>query len=156
MKLAELSPYWADTHDEMLALLRVLDSERLNFRPIGGVPTIRQLALGLLEGERFWIASLVAGFDTETPRAADFRTGAVLAEALGAQREVTARVLEPFGVLGLKAVRTVPADALPNRPEANMPVGWLFWHVQEREIIVWGQIQARLEEWKAAQRHGSP
>ncbi len=152
MKLAELYPYWADVHDELLATLQALDSERLRYKPFAGVPTIRQLALGLLADERFWVANLVAGFETETPRPAGFRTGAALAEALAAQRMVTARALEGFGVLGLKAVRTVPADALPNRPEANMPVGWLFWHVVERELMVWGQIQQRLEEARAAEK----
>lgn len=152
MKLSELYPYWADVHDELLALLHALDSERLNFKPLGGTPTIRQLALTLLADERFWVAFLVAGFEIETPRPGDFRTGAALADALAAQRVITARALEPIGVLGLKAVRTVPADALPNRPEANMPVGWLFWHVVERELMVWGQIQQRLEEARAAEK----
>jgi len=155
MKLSELYPYWADVHDELLALLHALGSERLNYKPLGGTPTIRQLALQLLEDERFWVAHLVAGYKTETPRPADFRTGEALAEALQAQREVTARALEPIGVLGLKAVRTVPADALPNRPEANMPVGWLFWHILERELMVWGQIQQRLEEAKAAEKQSA-
>jgi uncharacterized damage-inducible protein DinB len=151
MKLSDLYPYWAGAHDELLTTLHALDKERLNYKPVPGTPTIRQLALQLLEDERFWIAHLVAGFDTETPRPADFRTGAALAEALAAQRLITARALEPFGALGLKSVRTVPADALPNRPEANMPVGWLFWHVLERELMAWGQIQQRLEEAKAAE-----
>lgn len=152
MKLSELYPYWNGVHDELLTTLHALDRERLNYKPVPGTQTIRQLALQLLEDERFWIAHLVAGFDTETPRPADFRTGAMLAEALAAQRMVTARVLEPFGALGLKSVRTVPADALPNRPEANMPVGWLFWHVLKRELMVWGQVQQRLEEAKAAEK----
>ena len=154
MKLSELYPYWAEAHDELLTTLRDLDAERLNFKPLPGAPTVRQLALQLLADERFWIAHLVAGFDVETPRPADFRTGAALAEALDAQRSITARALEGFGVLGLKAVRTVPADALPNRPQANMPVGWLFWHLLERELMVWGQVQARLEDARAAERQG--
>ncbi len=154
MKLSELYPYWAGVHEELLTALRALDRERLNYKPLSGTPTIRQLALQLLQDERFWGAHLVAGFEIEMPRPGDFRTGAALAEALAAQRHVTARALEPIGVLGLKAVRTVPADALPNHPEANMPVGWLFWHILERELTVWGQIQQRLEEAKAAEKHG--
>lgn len=152
MKLSELYPYWAGAHEELLTVLHSLDRERLNFKPLPGTPTIRHLALQLLEDERFWIAKLVAGFDIELPRPADFRTGAELAEGLAAQRAVTARALEPIGALGLKSVRTVPADALPNRPEANMPVGWLFWHILEREMMVWGQIQQRLEEAKASEK----
>ncbi len=153
MKLSDLYPYWDDAHDELLTTLHALDNERLNYKPMAGTSTVRQLALQLLADERFWVAHLVAGFDIETPRAGDFRNGQALAEALQAQRSVTARALESFGVLGLKAVRTVPADALPNRPQANMSVGWLFWHVLERELMVWGQVQQRLEEVRAAQNH---
>ena len=63
-------------------------------------------------------------------------------------REVTPRVLEPFSSEGLRAVRTVPADPQTNRPETNMPIGRIFWHVLELELTAWGQIMLRLDDFK--------
>ncbi len=139
-------------HDEMLERLRVLDTERLDFKPYSGTPSIRQIAVAQLALERQWIAGLAAGFDTEPARLGQYPDGETLAEGLAAQRVVTHRALEPLTSAGLRAVRLVPADQGSGRAEANMPIAWIVWHVLERERMAWGQILLRLDEHKAAHR----
>lgn len=146
MRLDELYPYWKNAHEELQDSLRPLSSEQLEARPREGAPSIRDLALDLLYHERFWVSHLVAGNAYEKPRPDLYPDGRSLVEALAAARQVTARVLEPFSREGLRAVRHVPADSRENRPETNMPVGWLFWHVLEREIYTWGQVALRIED----------
>lgn len=152
MRLTELYPYWADTHDELLERLRVLTQDRLDFKPYSGTPSIRQIAVAQLGLERQSIAGLAAGFDTEPVRLGQYPDGKALAEGLAAQRVVTERALEPLTAAGLRAVRLVPADQSSGRAEANMPIAWIVWHVLERERMAWGQILLRLDEYKASQR----
>ena len=146
MRLDELYPYWKDAHEELREALALLTAEQLEARPRDGVPSVRDLALDFLYHERYWVSHLVAGNDYEKPRPDLFPDGRALVEGLSAARQVTALVLEPFSREGLRAVRRVPADPVDNRPETNMPVGWLFWHVLEREIFTWGQIALRLAD----------
>lgn len=144
MRLGELYPYWNDAHEELLEVLGALGSEQLEARPRDGAPSIRDMTLDFLHHERYWVSHLVGGNAYEKPRPDGYPNGRALVEALAAARQVTALVLEPFSREGLRAVRHVPADPADNRPETNMPVGWLFWHVLEREIYTWGQVALRL------------
>ncbi len=110
---------------------------------------MRRILLDFIRAERYWIGGLVAGHAEYRPRLEDYPDGKALAEALAATREVTLRVLEPLGLDGLRAVRTVPGDPATNRYETNRPIGWLFWHVLELELILRGQVMQRLEDEKA-------
>lgn len=152
MRLDELYPYWKDAHEEFLEILGPLSSAQIEARPRDGAPNIRDLALDFLYHERYWVSHLVAGNAYEKPRPDLYPDGWALVEGLTAARQVTALVLEPFSREGLRAVRRVPADPGDNRPETNMPVGWLFWHVWEREIFTWGQIALRLADSAPPQR----
>ena len=146
MKLDELYPYWQDTHDELLETVAYLTEDQIDARPQSGTKNIRDILLDLGTTERLWISHLVAGSAYERPQAALYSDASALIELLTATRQVTARVLEPFSREGLRAVRHVPADPQANRPETNMPVASLFWHVLEREIVAWGQVRLRLDD----------
>lgn len=152
MTLAALYPFWPDTHEELRERVAVMGGDTLNFKPSAGTSSIRQLVLLHLHFEREWIAGIVAGYLIETPRASSLQTGGALAEAMAAQRLLTARVLEPLTEAGLRAVRTVPADMVPGRPEANHSIGWMFWCLLERDLALYGQVQLRMEEERAVRR----
>ena len=146
MKLDELYPYWGDAHDELLDAVALLTEGQIDARPHPGAKNIRDILLDLVTVERFWITHLVAGNAYERPAADRCRDAASLVEALTAARQVTARVLEPFSREGIRAVRHVPADPQSNRPETNMPIASLVWHVLEREVFAWGQVRLRLDD----------
>jgi uncharacterized damage-inducible protein DinB len=146
LTLDQLYPYWGQAHEDFVEWVRLLPADQVNARPAPGTASVRDIVLRFVTEERFWVSHLVGGNDWETPRPKLFPDGPALAEALTAARDVTVRVLAPFGPEGLRAVRRVPADALRNRPESNMPIGLLFWHVVERELYAWGQVQLRLDD----------
>jgi uncharacterized damage-inducible protein DinB len=146
VKLDELYPYWQDAHDELLEAVSLLTDDQLGDKPQANTVSIRDILLDLVATERYWVTHLVAGNTYERPRADHHSDAASLVELLTATRQVTMRVLEPFSREGLRAVRHVPNDPQTNRPETNMPVAWLFWHVLEREIFAWGQVQLRLSD----------
>lgn len=154
MRLAELYPYWKDAHEDLLDALEPLSGDDLDARPREGAPSIREIALAFLHDERYWVSYLVAGNAYERPRADLLPDGRALVEALTAARQVTELVLAPFTPEGLRAVRRVPADPSANRPETNLPVALLFWHVLERELFAWGQVALRLEDRRPPRRRG--
>ncbi len=149
MKLEELYPYWADAHLELVEAVGLLKEWQLDSDPGPGGRSLREIVLDFIRAERYWIGHLVAGYPEYRPRQEDFPEGPSLAEALTATREVTRRVLEPLGTDGLRAVRTVPGDPQINRHETNMPIGGMFWHVLELELLCRGRVLQRLEDEKA-------
>lgn len=149
MKLDELYPYWDAAHEDLVETVGLLNEWQLDTEPGPGGRSLRQIILEFVRAERFWIGQLVAGFAEYRPRPEDFPTGKALAEALSAARAVTQRVLDPLSVEGLRAVRTVPSDPATNRHETNTPIGWMFWHVLELELICRGQVMQRIEDEKA-------
>lgn len=146
MTLDEFSPYWRGAHDALLETVAFLTDDQLDARPKPGAASIRDILLDLVSTERFWVSHLAAGNAYERPHAGRYPNAASLVELLTAARQVTTRALEPFSPEGLRAVRHVPADPQANRPETNMPLAWLFWHVLEREIFAWGQVRLRLDD----------
>ncbi len=149
MTLDELYSYWDDSHQELVEAVEGLKEWQLESVPGPGGRSLHEILLGFLRAERYWVGHLVAGFPEYRPQAHEFPDGPSLAEALKANRAVSAQVLAPFGVDGLRAVRTVPGDPATNRYETNRPVGWLFWQVLEQELVCRGQILQRLEDEKA-------
>ena len=149
MKLDDLYPHWDDAHQELVDTVALLRDWQVDTEPGPGGRSLRQIILDFVRAERFWAGHLAAGFAEYRPRAEEFPDGRALAEALKAARAVTRRALEPLGSDGLQAVRTVPSDPATNRHETNTPIGWLFWHVLELELICRGQIMQRLEDEKA-------
>jgi uncharacterized damage-inducible protein DinB len=146
LTLDELYPYWGQAHEDFVERVRLLSAEQVKARPMPGAASVHDVVLRFVTEERFWVSHLVGGNEWETPRPKLFLDGPALAEGLTAARDVTARVLAPLGPAGLRAVRRVPADAHTNRMESNMPIGLLFWHVVERELYAWGQVQLRLDD----------
>ncbi len=149
MKLSDLYPWWEDSHQELVEAVELLKEWQLETEPGPGGRSLHRILLEFIRAERYWISHLAAGHAEYRPRPEDYPDGKALAEALKATREVTLRVLEPLGPDGLRAVRTVPGDPATNRYETNRPIGWLFWHVLELELICRGQIMQRLEDEKA-------
>ena len=149
MKLEELYPWWEDSHQELVETVELLREWQLDTDPGPSGRSLRQILLGFLRAERYWIAHLAAGHAEYRPQEDEFPDASSLAEALRASRQLTRRVLEPLGPDGLRAVRTVPGDPATNRYETNRPIGWLFWHVLELETILRGQVMQRLEDEKA-------
>jgi uncharacterized damage-inducible protein DinB len=157
MRLADLYPFWDHCHDEFLDAVALLTKEQLDARPFEKALTIRQIVLHFIEAERYWLAHLVGGYAYERPRADSYPDGQALAEAARATRHVTCRVIESLSISGLRAVRCVPADPKLNRPETNMPINWMVWHVMEKELMAWGQVSLRLDDnavHAAGARHG--
>ena len=149
MKLEDLYPWWEDSHQELVEAVELLREWQLEADPGPSGRSLREILLDFLRAERYWIGHLVAGHTEYRPQIEDFPYAKALAEALEASRQITRRVLEPLGPDGLRAVRTVPGDPATNRYETNRPVGWLFWHVLELELILRGQVRQRLEDEKA-------
>ena len=149
MKWEELYPWWDDAHQELVETVELLKEWQLEAEPGPSGRSLRQILLEFVRAERYWIGHLVAGHAEYRPQLDDFPDARSLAEALRAARQVSVRVLEPLGPDGLRAVRTVPAEPSANRLETNMPIGWLFWHVLELELILRGQVMQRLEDEKA-------
>ncbi len=149
MKLDELYSYWDTAHQELVETVELLKEWQLDTEPGPGGRSLRQIILDFVRAERFWIGHIVAGFAEYRPRLEDFPDGKALAEALTAARAVTQRVLEPLGPDGLRAVRTVPSDPVTNRHESNTPIGWMFWHVLELELLCRGRVLQRIEDEKA-------
>ncbi len=149
MKLDELYPFWDGAHDDLVETVELLTEWQLDTEPGPGGRSLRQIILGFVRAERFWIGQLVAGHAEYRPRPEDFPTGKSFAEALTAARAVTERVLDPLSLEGLRAVRTVPNDPQTNRHETNTPIAWMFWHVLELELICRGQVMQRIEDEKA-------
>jgi uncharacterized damage-inducible protein DinB len=149
VKLDALYPYWETAHDDLVETVGLLREWQLDTEPGPGGRSLRQIILDFVRAERFWIGHLVAGHLDYRPRPEDYPDGRALAEALTAARAVTARVLDPLGPDGLRAVRTVPADPAANRHESNVPIAWMFWHVLELELTCRGQVRQRIEDEKA-------
>jgi hypothetical protein len=149
MTLDELHPFWDDSHQEFVETVELLKEWQLESVPGPGGRSLHQILLEFIRAERYWVGYLVNGFPEYRPQAADFPDGPALAEALKATRAVTAQVLDPLGLDGLRAVRTVPGDPATNRYETNRPIGWLFWQVLELELLCRGRILQRLEDEKA-------
>ena len=149
MTLGELYPYWEEGHDEFVDAVRRLKEWQMDTDPGPGGRTLREIVLDFVRAERYWVGQLVAGYTEYRPRLEDFPDAPTLAEALTAARAQTARVLDPLGRDGLRAVRTMPADPASNRHESNVPISWLFWHVLELELVCRGQVMQRLEDEKA-------
>ena len=127
----------------------MLKEWQLDSDPGPGGRTLQEIVLEFIRAERFWIGQIVAGYPEYRPGREDFPDGPALSEALTAAREMSRRVLEPLGVDGLRAVRTVPGDPQTNRHETNMPIGAIFWQVLELELLCRGRILQRLEDEKA-------
>ena len=149
MKFAELYPYWDDAHLELVDMVRLLKELQLDSDPGPTGRDLRAILLDFVRSERYWIGYLVAGYPENRPRTEDFPDGPSLAEALITTREISRRVLEPLGFDGLRAVRTVPGDPQTNRHETNMPIGGIFWHILELELLCRGRMLQRLEDEKA-------
>ena len=149
MKLEELYPYWEAAHEDLVEAVELLTEWQLDTEPGPAGRSLRQIVLSFVRAERFWVGQLVAGYAEYRPRPDDYPTGKSLAEALTAARAVTLRVLDPLSQEGLRAVRTVPNDPQTNRHETNTPIGWMFWHVLELELICRGQVMQRIEDEKA-------
>ncbi len=150
MKLRDLYPYWEDAHGEFLETLARVSLTQWDARPAAGGVSIQQIGVDVLHQERFWAAHLIAGYEWASPRLRDYTTPAMLSDALRAQREVTEHIVEPLTPAGLRAVRAVPADPQTNRPETNVPIAGLLWHVLEQELRAWGQVTLRLSDARAA------
>ena len=110
MKLEELYPWWEDSHQELVEAVELLREWQLDTDPGPSGRSLRQILLGFLRAERYWIAHLAAGHAEYRPQEDDFPDAKSLAEALRASRQLSRRVLEPLGPDGLRAVRTVPGD----------------------------------------------
>lgn len=149
MKLQELYPYWDDAHLELVDTVQLLKEWQLDSDPGPAGRDLREILLDFVRAERYWIGYLIAGYPENRPRQEDFADGPALAEALSATREMTRRVLEPLGPDGMRAVRTVPGDPQTNRHETNMPIGGIFWHILELELLCRGRVLQRLEDEKA-------
>ena len=148
MRLEELYPFWGYAHQQLLDTLEYVTDAQLEFRPHPQAESIQEIVLRLIRDERYWVGTLIAGFAEYRPIEKEHRTTGALIEALTVAREITERVLEPYSMVGLRAVRAVPADPSRNRPETNMPVSRLLWQVVENEMAAWGQITQRLEDSK--------
>lgn len=148
MRLEEIYPYWDHVHQRLLETLEYVTDAQLEYRPHPMADSIRDIVLGFLKVERYWVGALIAGYDEYRPIEREHRTTGALLEALTVTREITRRVLEPYSPEGLRAVRNVPGDPAENRPETNMPVSRLLWHVVESELTAWGQVQQRLADSK--------
>ena len=148
MQTKDLYPYWDEMHEELVENVEYLDEDQIDARPHDGASSIKQLVLKFVEVERFHAQHLAGGFDYERPSASAHVDGKAIADLLTATRVVTARVLEPLTAAGLRSVRAVPGDPAENRPDTNMPVAWLLWHVMEREIQCLGQVTLRLADVK--------
>jgi uncharacterized damage-inducible protein DinB len=145
----ELYPYWPEVHQDLIERLDYLTDEHLDLKPHDGAESIKQIVLRFVETERFYAHHLAGGNDWERPSPSMYEDGAALVDLLNATREITERVMEPLTTAGLRSVRTVPGDPAENRPDTNMPVGWLLWHVMEREIECLGQVSLRLRDAKS-------
>jgi len=148
MRTDELYPYWNEVHEELIEAVEYLDEDQVDERPHDGAQSIKQLVLKFVEVEREYAQHLAGGFAYERPSAAAHVDGKAIADLLTTTREVTARVLDPLTTAGLRSVRAVPGDPAENRPDTNMPVAWLLWHVMEREIQCLGQVTLRLADIK--------
>jgi hypothetical protein len=146
MRIEDLYPYWNEVHEELIERVGCLTADQLDIRPHDGARSIRDIVLEFVFLERFFGAHLVAGCHYEKPRPAAYPDGIALVDLMTATREVTTRVLEPLTPAGLRAVRMVPTDTKENRPETNMPIAWLLWHVVEREIACLAQVSLRLAD----------
>jgi uncharacterized damage-inducible protein DinB len=149
VKLDDLYPYWDQSHQDLVESVELLKEWQLEAEPGPSGRSLRQIIVDFVRAERFWIANLVAGHADYRPRLDEFPDAKALAEALTAVRAITRLVLEPLGPDGLRAVRTVPSDPATNRHETNTPIGWMFCHVLELELICRGQILQRMEDEKA-------
>ncbi len=145
MRFEELFPYWKDVHEELHEKLEFLNEERL-LESSAGAKSIRDIVLDFVLLEQQFIAKLAGGFTSERPAPSAYSEAAALIELLKTTRQVSMRVLEPLTPVGLRAVRTVPADPAENRPEANTAMGWLFWYVIQREIMCLGQVSLRIAD----------
>lgn len=148
MRLEELYPYWSEVHEDLLDALSCLTEEHVRRRPHDRAASIRQIVLEFARTERFFMGHLAGGLTYEAPSSAEHTDGPALMELVRATREVTRRVVAPLSASGLKSVRTVPADTAENRPESNMPVAWLIWHVLREEIACLAQIELRRQDEK--------
>jgi uncharacterized damage-inducible protein DinB len=148
MRTDELYPYWDEVHAELIESVGYLDEDQIDAHPHDGAHSIKQIVLKFVEVEREYAQHLAGGFAYERPSPSAHVDGKALADLLTATREVTGRVLDPLTTAGLRSVRAVPADPEENRPETNMPVAWLMWHVMQREIQCLGQVTLRLADIK--------
>jgi len=146
MKLAELYPYWNDTHEDFVETVELLTTAQLRAAPYPRAQNIGDLLVQFLFDERYYTAHLIGGYVLARPIREDLKDGRAIADAMRAAREVTERVLQPYTREGLRAVRTLPADQSINQPETNVTVAWLLWRLLELELIAWGQVRLRRDD----------
>jgi len=148
MKIADISPYWGDVHQDLLDLLDRVSDDLLLIRPAERSLSIQQMVLEIVHEQRFHVSMLMAKnqYVREHPR--DYTSRESLRELLIATWELIDYLIEPLTDAGLRAVRTLPADPQNNRPETNVTFAWLLWHALHQEIFYTGQISVRLRDYQ--------
>lgn len=147
MKVDSLYPFWSDVHDELLALLEWLPDAAWDYRPKDcDVRSIRQMALHLIDRERYWMVHIAQSGPWHRPLMPEFKTSELMIEGLIATRNQTKLYIESLQPETLRVVRTVPADVDGNEQTTNRPISWLIWQVVHHEIYHWGQIESRRYE----------
>jgi len=153
MTIADLYPYWNDSHAEFMEALNAIEDELWGRTPAGREGrTIAEIAFHVIETECFWIGEVAQSGPKNRLDPANYPTKGALIEGIEAARSATILYLDVLKYESLKSVRGIPADPKNNVPETNMPLSWIIWHVMEHEIYHWGQIVRRAEDLQSKAR----
>lgn len=144
MKLEQYNPYFNDAHDELVEILRILPEHRWDLKPAHvEAPSIRQIALRLIDQERFWVVHIAQQGQWDRVARADFPNCGRVVEGLVASRTATLRYIDFLEPAALKAVREVPAEPALNRAGINQSLAWILWQVMRNDIFALGQVDMR-------------
>lgn len=158
--ISELENYLSrldDLRGQMIALLRDLPAEALNWRPIAesndhATNSLAVLAVHSAGAEHFWVAEVIGGYPATRQRASEFVVVAESAEEITHILEKTAAetrsVLSALSQTDLGESRRVEGREIPIR--------WCLLHVIDHTSLHLGHMQITYQLWAGGKSMASP
>jgi uncharacterized damage-inducible protein DinB len=135
-----------ELHDEIRTAIKGLPQSALDWTPGEGINSLNALVVHLTGAERYWIGDVIAGESSGRDREAEFQVQRLseeqLTQHLSDNEKYIRKVLEPFALQELDALRTSPRNA------RSVTVGWALCHVLKHTSLHLGHMQITRQLWK--------
>jgi uncharacterized damage-inducible protein DinB len=143
-----------DLRGQVVALVRDLPAEALNWRPIEGsddhaTNSLAVLATHVAGAERYWISEIIGGRERTRQRDAEFETRTSSASELVERLETTGR--ETAEVLAALTAENLDEDH--DTKGRRVSTRWAILHVIDHTALHLGHMQLTLQLWQGGEAH---
>jgi uncharacterized damage-inducible protein DinB len=146
-----------DLRNQLIALVRGLPAEALEWRPIETVEVHATNSLAVLAthaagAEHFWIAEVIGGYPATRKRSNEFAARAGSADEL-------ASILERNGPETRSVLEALSLEELGGEREVNgriVPVRWAILHVIDHTALHLGHAQITYQLWQGGTGYDAP